>query len=457
MSTDPSIPLRVNVPDFSGKQGAFQAMQMADLLDNQKLRGLQMRSLQSNLDSNAALKEGLTGAVSPSGEIMPDKVMQAYSGAGKPLEGAMWLQNFEKAQSESDMKALEYLEKSMVLKAKLLSTAKDPISYKMAYQKGMEFFGPEIMAGVPEQYDPKYVQQALFETLEAKDMIAAQLKERQFAETKRHNKATEAKPTASIQEYEYAKEQGYQGTFSQFKKDVAKAGATNIDFGPGENAATKKFGEGVGGRADARAQAGFEGLNQNVQLDRILIAMESGAETGAGQEAILNLKNLGQSMFGLEFGDDVGEQEVIRKVSNEMALRLRNPESGLGLTGNTSNKDLQFLKDSVIGLSRTPQGNLMIIDFMKRQNQMKVAVSQEQDRIIAENKGVIPNNLDAQLMEYVNNYEFFTEGEREKIEAALIDGGPSQEVPTISNDEEYDSLASGTVFIAPDGKRRVKP
>lgn len=205
------------------------------------------------------------------------------------------------------------------------------------------------------------------------------------------------------------------------KTRLAQAGRsqTNVSVGTGENAATKKFGEGIGERADKRVQAAFEANNQNVQLDRVMLAIESGAETGAGQETLLNLKNFGQSVFGLEFDENVGEQEVIRKISNEMALRLRNPESGLGLTGNTSNKDLQFLKDSVIGLSRTPQGNKMIIEFMKRQNQMTIDVAREQNRIIAENNGVVPSDIDTKLMNFVDEYQFFKPGERATLESLV--------------------------------------
>ena len=45
------------------------------------------------------------------------------------------------------------------------------------------------------------------------------------------------KPTSSIQEYNYAKSQGYTGTFQQYETDMKKAGATNIDFNQGQGIA----------------------------------------------------------------------------------------------------------------------------------------------------------------------------------------------------------------------------
>ncbi len=49
---------------------------------------------------------------------------------------------------------------------------------------------------------------------------------------------TEApKPTADIQEYNYALEQGYQGTFTDYQMEMKKAGATNIDFNANQGTA----------------------------------------------------------------------------------------------------------------------------------------------------------------------------------------------------------------------------
>ena len=198
MPIDYSIPLQVQTPNFGSNQGKFQVMQMAELLDDKKLRNLQMNKLQSDLDTSNQLKEGLQGAVSPEGGIDTDKVMQAHLDAGKPLQGATWLENYKKAEQESSLKALEYLDNTWTLQAKLLAASKDPISYRRNYELMLGTVGPEMMEGVPEQYDPKFVQQALHETLEEKDRIQIQLDKEKFAETKRHNRATENRSPLSV-------------------------------------------------------------------------------------------------------------------------------------------------------------------------------------------------------------------------------------------------------------------
>ena len=182
------------------------------------------------------------------------------------------------------------------------------------------------------------------------------------------------------------------------------------------------------GRVDSIASKGLEAQTQNQQLDSVLLSMAQGAKTGFGQELILDLKNAAQSLFGLEFNDSVGEQEVIRTISNQLALRMRNPESGLGLTGNTSNKDLNFLKASVIGLNRTPQGNRLIVKLMQRQNQLKIDLAVEAERIVEKSisagKG-IHFNINTQLMRFVNDYKFFTGDEKKQIERELKNVDPS--------------------------------
>ncbi len=159
--------------------------------------------------------------------------------------------------------------------------------------------------------------------------------------------------------------------------------------------------------------------------------MSRGADTSLGQEQLLDLKSLGISLgIQPENMDEIGEQEVIRQVSNQMALRLRNPESGFGLTGNTSNKDLAFLKASVVGLNRTRAGNLKIIEMMKRQNAMRRDMAAEQTRIIASEGGKVPADLDSRLMKFMNSYQFFEEGEKEEIKAIL-----RGETPELSDDD----------------------
>jgi len=161
---------------------------------------------------------------------------------------------------------------------------------------------------------------------------------------------------------------------------------------------------------------------QKRAMERMQTALANGAETGLGEETILDLKQLGTTLFGVEWGPEVAEQEVVRSLSNQMALVLRNPESGMGLTGNTSNRDLTFLMDSVPGLGRSEEGNALLLEYSMKAAQAKMDLADEVTRIISENGGVTPPDLKQQISQYWAEKEIFTDTEIEKAkQIAMLD------------------------------------
>ena len=165
-------------------------------------------------------------------------------------------------------------------------------------------------------------------------------------------------------------------------------------------------------------------LEMDQQLDRMSLALSRGAKTGKMEEFILEGKSFLQSI-GFDVGD-LSEQEMLRELSNKMALMLRNPSSGLGLTGNTSERDLQFLKDSVPGLARTEGGNVAIIGMLKKVNGYKQALAQEQLRLTK--KGFSPIEVSEQMISFARGYEIFSKQERKQIER-LLRQDPQKQTP----------------------------
>lgn len=91
------------------------------------------------------------------------------------------------------------------------------------------------------------------------------------------------------------------------------------------------------------------------------------AKTGAITEKFISSK-LGGAILQLTGVDLTGQQSLLEALltqQSSLALRLRNPESGFGLTGNTSERDLEFLRDAVPGLGKTPEGNLAALIIMR--------------------------------------------------------------------------------------------
>lgn len=184
----------------------------------------------------------------------------------------------------------------------------------------------------------------------------------------------------------------------------------------GEEAATTTYGAEVGKKASLRDNLASEGATQNVQLNRIKLALERGAITGLGAETLSEVVSAA-STLGMDIPQGIAESEVIRRIQGEMALRARNPESGLGLTGNTSNKDLSFLKSVVPGLQQSKQGNLAIIDLNIRLNKMKQDIAQYQASIISQHGGSIPLDIESKILDYTNDYQFFSKEEKSQIDA----------------------------------------
>lgn len=111
-------------------------------------------------------------------------------------------------------------------------------------------------------------------------------------------------------------------------------------------------------------------------------ALNSGVRTGIGAEAELTLRQLGAAM-GLDTNPEkVSGGELIRAVQNRMALIMRNPDGGMGMPGAISDRDIKFLKDSQVGIDRTPEGNRQMLQAFRAIEQRKVQMAELADQYV---------------------------------------------------------------------------
>ena len=221
------------------------------------------------------------------------------------------------------------------------------------------------------------------------------------------------------------------------KRNASSREAENLKS-PYLESAEQKRGEGAGKAISDVNNMAREAINQNARLDTVMNALTKGSGTGLGKETIMKLRSLGKT-FGLDTGDLSG-QELIRSIQGEMALRARNPESGLGLTGNTSNRDLEFLKSIVPGLEITEQGNIAIINSLKKINKMKIDLARYQGKLIKENGGKMPMDLETKMLDYANAYEIFTEEERKRMgdmAGSQSGSAPQQAIDYLKNNPQF--------------------
>lgn len=95
-------------------------------------------------------------------------------------------------------------------------------------------------------------------------------------------------------------------------------------------------------------------------LDRMEVALDRGARTGALGETSLFLRQM-LDMAGFEGAGDLAETEVLQAVQSYLGPRMR--VSG---SGSSSDRDVTIFMNSLPNLTRTPEGNRLVIDYIRR-------------------------------------------------------------------------------------------
>jgi len=140
----------------------------------------------------------------------------------------------------------------------------------------------------------------------------------------------ESATPSAIQEYNFAKGQGYQGSFTDYQTGLKKAGATNIgmpkiDIKMGDSVASQ-IGP-IGSASRIKAEGAVTMFDA---ADRVQKALDSGnVSSGPGTSAIQTVRQLAQKVSG---GNDNGirqTQQVIRALA-KMAVEARKQLAGQG-------------------------------------------------------------------------------------------------------------------------------
>lgn len=231
-------------------------------------------------------------------------------------------------------------------------------------------------------------------------------------ETQRHNKATEAarddKLPEQIQQYNFAKAQGYQGNFMDFRKELSAAGKTEVNINQVgekeyEKQNAKEFAE-MNRKLIDGAQSARMKLGTLTRMGQLL--SDPKIYTGAGANQILSAKKLAKAV-GIDVGD-VSGPETIKTIGNQFALELRNPAGGAGMPGALSDKDREFLQASVPGLGQTPAGNAKIVEYMKRVAQRSLDVERLRQDYVKRN-GRLDEGFYRELEAFSDSHPLFPE------------------------------------------------
>jgi hypothetical protein len=174
---------------------------------------------------------------------------------------------------------------------------------------------------------------------------------------------------------------------------------TNNINNSSENAFSKKSGENFADDYQKIRGASKTARELLGQYDLVQKALDAGLETGATADAVAAARRI-----GLAAGLDVDQSklqgaELIKAVTNQMALTMRNPESGMGMPGSLSDKDIQFLKQANVGIDTSTGGNKTLLKAFRAIQERRIEVGKLANQYVKDHK-----QLDAGFDDLVTNY-----------------------------------------------------
>lgn len=190
----------------------------------------------------------------------------------------------------------------------------------------------------------------------------------------------QVKPTDDMREYEYAKSQGFQGSFVDFQLAQKKAGATSITTNLGEG---DKFYENLDKKNAetfaAMSDAGIQARAKTAQIDRLQGLMENSPQgwQGALKQAA---GEWGIATEGLS--DIQGATALLEKMV---------PEQRAPGSGPMSDADIKMFRASLPRVLNQPGGNQLIFDTLRGiaqyETQMGEIADKVADRVISPAEG----------------------------------------------------------------------
>lgn len=187
---------------------------------------------------------------------------------------------------------------------------------------------------------------------------------------------------------------------------------------------------------DEQAALAQRGLSINANMNRLVTT--GGLTTGAMQPFFTKIKGF-MADLGFEVGPDLNAAQVLDAMSSGKALDVRNPKSGQGLPGATSDRDLTFLLKIVPGLAKTNFANeaLLIIDTALTRRKL-ASVKLKMDYVSKNpHKGMIGYSS-GEADKALQKIDLFTKDEKARLDALLkspkvntpVSGGVMKKVMT---------------------------
>lgn len=230
--------------------------------------------------------------------------------------------------------------------------------------------------------------------------------------------ATKGPPDA-VRQYQYAQQDP---AFLEYQMQLRRASApqTTVKLPPMEQEYQKYRGKFNAETANEIEKGAMSAPTRIGMLDRLEMSLSNpNVYTGAGGETINNMKRAAEALgFDVK---GVSDAEVTRAIGNQMALELRNPGGGAGMPGALSDKDREFLVASVPGLTKSPDGNRLLVDYYRRLENRKIQVAQLLRNYEVRN-GRVDSGFYQELANWSSQNPLFTERDKTAAQRAAQQG-----------------------------------
>jgi hypothetical protein len=176
-------------------------------------------------------------------------------------------------------------------------------------------------------------------------------------------RAPKSDDPASVEEYQFAVQNGFQGSILDYETAKAKAGASNttVDMGGGS---AKQIFDAMDTRA-GMAQSSYSALTA---LNEAEAAVDQGIISGAGANQVLGLQKVG-SLFGLDPQAIVNTETFAAAMAPVVAATLKATAG----TANLSNADMEFAKKAAAGDITLDSGSIKrLLGVLRRANESVV-------------------------------------------------------------------------------------
>jgi hypothetical protein len=167
----------------------------------------------------------------------------------------------------------------------------------------------------------------------------------------------------------------------------------------------KTFGEQYSGlmKADMNAPAT---VGKYQRLGNLLGQVNTGKFKGTTTDLKAAAKSLGIDLAALGVADDVAPAQAARALANQIALELRNPAGGAGMPGAMSDKDREFLIQSIPSLENDPGAIGKMIEYRVKLAQREQQVAKKA-REYRKRTGKFDEGFYDELQEWSNKNPLF--------------------------------------------------